>query len=160
MVEILLQSAKDEALSQTLPTNGQNMWHIISDFKPFNNEIWDEYIEDIIERLLTLNIPINKDNNGRSPVHYAAKHGQTILLRRLLVMPNITKYLNTADEEGKSELYYAVESLNYDSVKVIYCNTAYKALFIDFFFSPLLGVAKYNWDIRKNSQYKRRISCS
>ncbi len=48
MVEILLQSAKDEALSQTLPTNGQNMWHIISDFKPFNNEIWDEYIEDII----------------------------------------------------------------------------------------------------------------
>ncbi|KAL0582203.1 hypothetical protein ABG067_007983, partial [Albugo candida] len=117
MVEILLQSAKDEALSQTLPTNGQNMWHIIADFKPFNNEIWEEYIEDIIERLLALNISISKDNKGRSPIHYAAKHGQTILLRRLLTMTNIVKDINTADEEGKSELYYAVESLNYDSVK-------------------------------------------
>lgn len=116
MVEILLQSAKDEALSQTLPSDGQNMWHIISDFKPFDNEIWEEYIEDIVERLLFLNIPFTKDNSGRTPVHYAAKHGQTVLLCRFLAIPSID--LNIADEDGNSELYYTVDSLSYDSVKV------------------------------------------
>jgi hypothetical protein len=36
MAEVLLQSAKDQALSETLAEEGQNIWHIIADFKPFD----------------------------------------------------------------------------------------------------------------------------
>lgn len=116
MVEILLQSAKDEALSETLHAEGQNIWHVISDFKPFNNEIWEEYVGDIIERILTLNLPLKKDNNNRTPIHYAAKHGQTSLLQRLLAMPEST--INIIDIDKNNELYYAVESGVVESVMV------------------------------------------
>lgn len=116
MVEILLQSAKEEALTQTLPTEGQNMWHILSDFKPFNNEIWEEYVEDIVERLLVLNLPLSQDSFGRTPIHYAAKHGQIVLLRRFLSMPNVK--INIADTDRKSELCYAVEDSNAETVTV------------------------------------------
>lgn len=121
MVEILLQSAEEEALNQTLPTEGQNMWHILSDFKPFNNEIWEEYVEDIVERLLVLNLPLSQDSFGRTPIHYAAKHGQIVLLRRFLSMPNAK--FNIADADGKSELCYAVEDSNVETVEVRgYCS--------------------------------------
>jgi hypothetical protein len=116
MAEILLQSAQDEALSETLLAEGQNIWHIISDFKPFNDEIWEDYVEDIIERLLTLNLPICNDIYNRSPIHYAAKHGQTLLLRRLLSMAE--SQIQNIDKDGNSAIDYAVDSKKFDSVKV------------------------------------------
>jgi hypothetical protein len=36
MAEILLQSAEDQALSETLAEEGQNIWHVIANFKPFD----------------------------------------------------------------------------------------------------------------------------
>ena len=116
MVEILLQSAQDKDLSKTLPTDGQNMWHIVSNFKPFNHEIWEEYIHDIVEKLLKLNLSFSKDTHGRTPFHYAAKHGQKVLLEYLLAQPNIE--LGVIDSDEKSELCYAVESGNADILKV------------------------------------------
>jgi hypothetical protein len=36
MVELLLDSAEDSKLKETLIADDKNMWHIISDFKPFD----------------------------------------------------------------------------------------------------------------------------
>lgn len=116
MVEILLQSAEDEALSEVLHHEGQNIWHVIADFKPFNSEVWEEYVFDIIERISSLNLSISKDNSGRTPIHYAAKHGQTALLQRLLAMPNVE--INVVDKDDNTELTYAVDSGNIEIVKV------------------------------------------
>lgn len=116
MVEILLESASDESLSQTLP-DGQKIWHIISDFKPFNNEVWEEYVGDIIERLLTLSLPICNDIHQRSPLHYAAKHGQAMLLRQLISMADEYQ-IQSIDKDGNAPIDYAVNSKNFDCVKV------------------------------------------
>lgn len=36
MAEILFQSAEDQALSKISAEEGQNIWHILADFKPFD----------------------------------------------------------------------------------------------------------------------------
>lgn len=113
----MLNSLGDECLSSALPMENQNIWHVISDFKPFNDENWEEYVEDIIEKLLPLNIPIIKDIYGRTPIHYAAKQGQITLLRRLLTDSSIQ--INIVDMDGYSELDYAVNSGLIPSVQVV-----------------------------------------
>lgn len=36
MVELLLQSVQNEALYDVLQDTNQNLWHVISDFTPFD----------------------------------------------------------------------------------------------------------------------------
>ncbi|KAG2201741.1 hypothetical protein INT47_002001, partial [Mucor saturninus] len=114
MVEILLGSAQDDYLSQEL-FDGQNIWHVVSNFRPFNTEIWEEYVEDIIEKLLSLNLSIHLDANRRSPISYAAENGQSLLLKQLLSMDKTQ--VQTIDKDGKSPIDYAVDSKNLACVK-------------------------------------------
>lgn len=82
-----------------------------------NREIWNEYLPDFLTRISQLNITLGPDSHGRSPAHYAAKNGQTTLLRHLLHL-NVT--INTVDNDGLSELWYAVSSNNVECVQVRY----------------------------------------
>lgn len=115
MVEILLGSAQDYDLSQKLP-DGQNIWHVVSNFKPFNMEIWEEYVEDIIERFLPLNLSICLDVYHRSPISYAAEHGQSLILKQLISMDKTQ--IQAIDKAGKVPIDYAVDSKNLACVKV------------------------------------------
>ncbi|KAG0800420.1 hypothetical protein G6F22_002250 [Rhizopus arrhizus] len=115
MVELLLQSVQNEALYDVLQDTNQNLWHVISDFTPFDSEIWHEYLHEIITRIAPLNLGIYPDKFMRTPLHYAAKHGQADLLKYMLESGKI----NLFDENGKSELYYAVESGDTESVKIL-----------------------------------------
>lgn len=72
-------------------------------------------MHEIITRIAPLNLGIYPDKFMRTPLHYAAKHGQADLLKYMLESGKI----NLFDENGKSELYYAVESGDTESVKVI-----------------------------------------
>lgn len=116
MVELLMQSANDKILCESSTDSGQNMWHILADFKPFDKEIWQDYIDEFVSRIKTANPPIVKDNYNRTPLHYAAMHGQDLLLERLVQSDDIS--LNFYDVDGKSELDYAIESCQIDCLKV------------------------------------------
>lgn len=72
------------------------------------SEIWGEYLQNIIECIEPLNLAFCLDKFDKSPIHYAAKHGQINLLKYLLSMKDLR--LNVFDKDGNSELDYAVES--------------------------------------------------
>jgi ankyrin repeat protein len=80
------------------------------------SEIWSEYLQNIIERIEPLNLGFCLDKFDKSPIHYAAKHGQIKLLKYLLSMKNCR--LNVFDKDGNSELDYAVESGNPEIIQV------------------------------------------
>ncbi|KAF7723583.1 hypothetical protein EC973_001824 [Apophysomyces ossiformis] len=117
LADILLQSADISTLSGVLKPANQNLWHIISDFTPFDREAWDEYLEDFIEKISTIDIEICPDAHGRTPVHYAAKHGQDALLRHLVSQSACP--LDIPDEEKTYELWYAVSSNNAECVQIL-----------------------------------------
>ncbi|KAI9257420.1 ankyrin repeat-containing domain protein [Sporodiniella umbellata] len=116
MVELLLKSVQIDALSGILESKNQNIWHIISDFKPFDSELWQEYLGEIVAKIAPLKLSIFPDKFMRTPLHYAAKHGQKALLEYLL---SNNAEINLYDEDLKTELYYAVEFGNTDNVKTL-----------------------------------------
>jgi ankyrin repeat protein len=63
-----------------------------------------------------LNLKIYVDKYGRSPLHYAAKHGQSLLLQHFIGMTGNT--LNLRDQSGETEMDYAVLSGEIECVKV------------------------------------------
>ncbi|CEP17999.1 hypothetical protein [Parasitella parasitica] len=117
MAELLLNSVDDRTLCETSTGSGQNMWHILADFKPFDRDIWQDYIDEFVSRIKTVNPPFIQDSYNRTPLHYAAKHGQDLLLQRLVKINDIG--LNINDVDGKSEIDYAVEACQIDCVKII-----------------------------------------
>ncbi|KAG0181661.1 hypothetical protein DFQ29_007537 [Apophysomyces sp. BC1021] len=117
LADILLQSSDDTSLSGTLEPGNQNLWHIISNFVPFDREIWDEYLPEFTERLSNIKLEVRADAHKRTPVHYAAKNGQEMLLRHLLSQQNCP--LNMADEDKIYELWYAVSANSTACVQVL-----------------------------------------
>ncbi|KAL7332977.1 hypothetical protein PS15p_201946 [Mucor circinelloides] len=117
MVELLLNSVDESVLCECSTESGQNMWHILSDFKPFDREIWLDYIDEFVSKVRAANPPIIKDSFGRTPLHYAAMHGQDLLLDRLIRFNDIG--VNFYDIDGKSELDYAVESSQIDCLTIL-----------------------------------------
>lgn len=95
-----------------------SLGRIWTDFIKTHSEIWEEYLKEIIQIIVPLNLKLLPDVHQRTPLHYAAKYGQVYLFNHLLQMEN--RPLNIFDEDGKSELYYAVESKSYTIVKVGY----------------------------------------
>lgn len=81
-----------------------------------HREIWNEYLPDFLTRISQLNITLGPDSHGRTPAHYAAKNGQTALLKHLLQL-NVT--INSVDNDGLSELWYAVSSDSVECVQVL-----------------------------------------
>ncbi|KAK4515576.1 uncharacterized protein ATC70_010527 [Mucor velutinosus] len=117
MVELLLNSVDEAALSEFSTKSGQNMWHVLADFNPFDREIWLDYIDEFVAKVKAANPPIIKDSFGRTPLHYAAMHGQDLLLDRLIQFDAIG--VNYYDIDGKSELDYAVESCQVDCLTIL-----------------------------------------
>ncbi|KAI9485555.1 MAG: ankyrin repeat-containing domain protein [Benjaminiella poitrasii] len=97
LVEVLLFSANSRALSETLVDQNQNIWHIIANFNPFDREIWKDYLDNFIPKLASAHLEIYADKYGRTPLHYAAKHGQYTLLEYLLQIHSIV--FDIYDEE-------------------------------------------------------------
>lgn len=116
MVELLLNSVDELALCESSTASGQNMWHILADFKPFDRDIWLDYIDEFVSKVKAANPPLIKDSFGRTPLHYAAMHGQDLLLDRLIQFNAIG--VNYYDIDGKSELDYAVESCQMECLTV------------------------------------------
>lgn len=116
MVELLLNSVDESTLCESSTVSGQNMWHILADFKPFDREIWLDYIDEFVSRVKAANPPLIKDSFGRTPLHYTAMHGQDLLLDRLIKFNAIG--VNYYDIDGKSELDYAVESCQMECLAV------------------------------------------
>ncbi|KAI7902907.1 ankyrin repeat-containing domain protein [Cokeromyces recurvatus] len=117
MVEVLLYSVDTYALSKTLSDEEQNMWHILASFKPFDSEIWHDYLDNFISKIALINLGLDRDKYGRTPLHYASKYGQYRLLQYLV--ENFHIVLNIIDEDGKSELDYAVESCEIQCVEIL-----------------------------------------
>lgn len=69
-----------------------------------------------MHKLTRLSLDVRPDAHKRSPVHYAASHGQSTLLSELIKMDACP--INQLDEDGLSEIWYAVNSNNTDCVKV------------------------------------------
>lgn len=92
-----------------------------------NREIWNEYLPDFLARISQLNITLGPDSHGRTPAHYAAKNGQTTLLKHLLEL-NVT--INSLDSEGLSELWYAVSSNSVECVQVIAMISECKGIYL------------------------------
>ncbi|KAI8979262.1 ankyrin repeat-containing domain protein [Mycotypha africana] len=117
MAETLIQSADRQILSSALiKEKHHNLWHVLANFKPFDSEVWDEYLKSIMPLMSDSSLPVSKDVYGRTPVHYAAMHGQNTLLLQLLSMGT---NVNSVDEDNLTELEYAVESGSLKCVKIL-----------------------------------------
>lgn len=82
----------------------------------WNSKIWDDYLDEFVAKLSSLNIAITKDKYGNTPLHYAAMHGQTGLLKHLISINGSS--INDFNKAFVSVLEFAVESRNIDCVKV------------------------------------------
>ncbi|KAI9498385.1 ankyrin repeat-containing domain protein [Zychaea mexicana] len=116
VADILLNSAPTSTLSATTQ-EGQNLWHIFANFKPFDSEIWDEYLTDVIAKVAELGLTFEADVHGRTPIHYAAMYGQNTLLNNLLSAGG--SEINKLDKDGLSELWYAASSHSIQSVQLL-----------------------------------------
>ncbi|KAI8149897.1 ankyrin repeat-containing domain protein [Fennellomyces sp. T-0311] len=116
VADILINSVSADVLSGTT-NEGRNLWHIVANFKPFDNEIWDEYLPDLITKLADLGLPFITDVHQRTPIHYAAKHGQTSLLNKILAAGGSA--INKLDEDGLSELWYAASAYSIGCVQAL-----------------------------------------
>ncbi|KAI9315378.1 poly polymerase catalytic domain-containing protein [Dichotomocladium elegans] len=116
VADILMNETNYTFLKESLADTNQNLWHVLADFTPFDREIWSEYLFDFMEKALHLSVVPETDSRGRSPIHYAAKHGQDALLKQLLRM-GVT--INKLDEDGIAELWYAVYSGHVSTVKIL-----------------------------------------
>ncbi|KAI9264234.1 hypothetical protein BDA99DRAFT_51448 [Phascolomyces articulosus] len=116
VADILLNSAPASALSGKT-AEGCNLWHILANFKPFNKEIWDEYLPDVIAKVAELGLPFETDVHQRTPIHYAAMHGQSTLLNNLLSAGG--SEINQLDEDGLSELWHATSSQDIHSIQLL-----------------------------------------
>ncbi|KAL0085941.1 ankyrin repeat-containing domain protein [Phycomyces blakesleeanus] len=117
LAEVLLRSADDETITSSTTTENKNLWHIITDFKPFDDEVWSEYYPEFLSRIETLNISAHIDANGCSPAHYAAKNSQFDLLKSLI--DSKLCQIGVLDNSGSSELWYAVSSNATECVKIL-----------------------------------------
>lgn len=139
---MLLISKADQSTLQQLNSNGQNMFHIIGNFHPFDKlviylvlqvrsiirihhvlclnlfrAIWDEYIPEAFEILLANGLDCNlPDKFNRTPLHYAAKFGHESLVKLLL---NNKVAVDLIDVDGCTPLWYAVTTNSTDSFYVI-----------------------------------------
>ncbi|RUS35018.1 ankyrin repeat-containing domain protein [Jimgerdemannia flammicorona] len=124
---LLLISKAEEFMLQQLNSNGQNLFHVLGDFRPFDKypqltfnvsrSIWDEYIAETFEILLANGLDYSLvDNFGRTPLHYAAKFGHEILVTLLL---GRTVAVNLVDEDGHTPLWYAVMANSTPSFQIL-----------------------------------------
>ncbi|RUS22547.1 hypothetical protein BC937DRAFT_88542 [Endogone sp. FLAS-F59071] len=115
---LLLISKADQPMLQQLNSNGQNMFHIIGNFHPFDKAIWDEYIPEAFEILLANGLDYNlPDKFNRTPLHYAAKFGHEILVKLLL---DNKVAVDLIDMDGRTPLWYAVTANSADSFYAIF----------------------------------------
>ncbi|ORX52742.1 ankyrin [Hesseltinella vesiculosa] len=114
----VIRHAGDHVLSGTVVTSGQNLWHIISNFAPFDSEIWNDYLPDYLETLEKLQVPVVADAQGYTPLHYAAKHGQTKLMSHLLKLEP-TPPLIYAGEKQETQMILAVHNNRLDTVMLL-----------------------------------------
>ncbi|CAO3639521.1 unnamed protein product [Cunninghamella echinulata] len=151
LADSLLKSATPQSLlSET--SRKQTLWHLISDFKPMDNDTWQEYLVYFIERLTEINLDITFDDDQRSPVHYAVINGQATLLKHLLALPNCP--LNTFDVSDYSELSCALYSQNIEIIELLLENGALidKAVNLEknpSLLSEAVSMSMYNIDIIK-----------
>lgn len=116
MASLLMNSAEPETLRSSNVLN-QTFFHIICSFSPFDQVIYDEYAEDFFNQLIRFNVDATKlDNQKQSPIHCACKFNQILLLKKLLQLKTID--INVVDNEGKCEIWHAVDSNSIEAVQV------------------------------------------
>ncbi|KAI9309588.1 ankyrin repeat-containing domain protein [Cunninghamella echinulata] len=116
--DIMLRSTDDFVLSQTIETKKQNLWHILASFKPFDAEMWNDYLHDFIERITKLNLKLFADSENYTPLHYAAKNGQEELMKHLLKLdPHPQTIFDNINHQ--SQIMLAVSSNNVNCVKLL-----------------------------------------
>ena len=71
---------------------------------------------DVIAKIVELGLPFESDVYQRTPIHYAAMHGQSTLLNNLISAGG--NEVNQLDKYGLSELWYAASSRSIHSVQV------------------------------------------
>lgn len=77
----------------------------------------DSGSDDMIQCLLRAGAdPMTKDSNGRTALHYAARHSTAVILNRLLG-PAVD--LDVRDSQGRTPLFTAVESGSIDIVRIL-----------------------------------------
>ncbi|KAG2186273.1 hypothetical protein INT43_002711 [Umbelopsis isabellina] len=117
IASLLLNSASESTL-KGLNDNKQTFFHLITAFKPFDHEIYEEYGNEFFDLLIRFGTAFDTlDSCGRSPLHWACKFNHASLARRLLSLKSIP--LNIKDKEGKSELWYAVHAQNSEIIKLL-----------------------------------------
>ncbi|KAI8068747.1 ankyrin repeat-containing domain protein [Gongronella butleri] len=114
----LTRNANDWVLAGTTEDTKQNLWHIISNFKPFDDEIWADYLEDYLALLTRLNVHMMPDATGAMPLHYAAKHGQHKLIKHFLTLDPSPALTYVADG-NQSQMMVAVKNNDVDAVKLL-----------------------------------------
>ncbi|KAI9010901.1 ankyrin repeat-containing domain protein [Phycomyces nitens] len=117
LAEVLLRSADDETILKSVTADNKNLWHIITDFRPFDTDTWSEYYPELLNRINALNITTSIDSYGCTPAHYAAKHGQLALLKILIDLKLCP--IGMLDKNGVSELWYAVSSNETECVEAL-----------------------------------------
>ncbi|CAO3595612.1 unnamed protein product [Absidia cylindrospora] len=114
----LLRNAEDSVLGGVISSTDQNLWHVISNFRPFDVEMWNDYLSDFLEKMEELDLKRLLDKNNCSPLHYAALHGQETLLKHLLTL-DPQPQLTFDATDFQSQVWAAVSSNNINCVKLL-----------------------------------------
>ncbi|KAJ3087259.1 hypothetical protein HK102_011472 [Quaeritorhiza haematococci] len=121
----LLCSQANAAQMQVETENGQNLFHILANFRPFDRSQWLEYCTEIFDILIEncdSSKIIKRDKFGRTPLHYACKHAMEPLVG-LLLKHNVYKQQkaawNVVDVDGHSPLTYALTEKSYPIVMML-----------------------------------------
>lgn len=81
------------------------------------SDMWDqEYLPEFIMKATALGLGFEQDSEGRTPSHYAAMHGQTVLLKHFIAS---NARINVSDYNRTSELWYAVSGNNLKCVQAL-----------------------------------------
>ncbi|KAI8333682.1 ankyrin repeat-containing domain protein [Chlamydoabsidia padenii] len=114
----LLRNASDLVLKGTIAQTNQNLWHVISNFTPFDVDMWNDYLPDFLERLELLDLEFTLDKNNCSPLYYAALNGQETMVKHLLTLDPRPQCTYDATH-SQSQVWAAVFSNNINCVKML-----------------------------------------
>ncbi|KAJ3037243.1 hypothetical protein HDV00_001875 [Rhizophlyctis rosea] len=117
---LLISKSSREVLHRRDPVSQQSLVHIAADFPPSDRIAWEEYSLEIADLLLGAGLEAEitrPDAHGRTPLHYAAKYGQTAFVKWMLERSKAEDY--KVDGEGVSVVGYALTSKVVETITAV-----------------------------------------